>query len=87
MSHTLRVMIEGKPLEVPVGISVAAALAMSGDPVTRRSVSGQPRTPFCGMGVCQECRITVNGRRVLACQTLCQPDMHIERSHHAHSAL
>lgn len=87
MSHTLRVMIEGTPLEVPVGISIAAALAMSGCPVTRRSVSGQPRTPFCGMGVCQECRVTVNGRRVLACQTLCQPGMHIERSGHANTAL
>ncbi|MNJ00568.1 hypothetical protein D3C73_1599310 [compost metagenome] len=54
-----------------------------GNGVTRRSVSGKLRAPFCGMGVCQECRITVNGRRVLACQTECQPEMVIERSHHA----
>ncbi|MFH3710192.1 2Fe-2S iron-sulfur cluster-binding protein, partial [Acinetobacter baumannii] len=35
-------------------------------------------TPFCGMGVCQECRVNINGLRVLACQTLCQQDMKVE---------
>ena len=80
---TLNVIIDGQSCEVPVGMSIAAALALVGNGVTRRSVSGQLRAPFCGMGVCQECRITVNGRRVLACQTECQPEMVIERSHHA----
>ncbi len=80
---TLNLIIEGEPCDVPAGISIAAALALTGDGVTRRSVSGEPRAPFCGMGVCQECRVTVNGRRVLACQTECQPDMEIERSQHA----
>ena len=80
---TLNVIIDGQTCEVPVGISIAAALALMGNGVIRRSVSGKLRAPFCGMGVCQECRITVNGRRVLACQTECQPEMVIERSHHA----
>lgn len=80
---TLNLIIEGEPCDVPAGISVAAALALTGNGVTRRSVSGEPRAPFCGMGVCQECRVTVNGRRVLACQAECQPDMVIERSQHA----
>lgn len=80
---TLNVIIDGQACEIPGGLSVAAALGLSGNGVTRSSISGEPRAPFCGMGVCQECRVTVNGRRVLACQTLCQPDMVIERSHHA----
>jgi predicted molibdopterin-dependent oxidoreductase YjgC len=80
---TLTVIIDNQPCEVPAGISIAAALAQAGNGVTRGSVSGEPRAPFCGMGVCQECRVTVNGRRVLACQTECQPDMVIERSNHA----
>ncbi|WP_181574740.1 2Fe-2S iron-sulfur cluster-binding protein, partial [Serratia quinivorans] len=46
----------------------------------RISVTGQPRAAFCGMGICQECRVTVNGLRRLACQTLCQPGMRIERT-------
>lgn len=84
---TLNVIIDGQSYEVPVGISIAAALALASNGVTRQSVSGNLRTPFCGMGVCQECRVTVNGRRMLACQTECQtecqPEMMIERSHHA----
>lgn len=47
--------------------------------VTRRSVGGQLRAPLCGMGVCQECRVTVNGRaHVLSCQTLCLPGMDVQ---------
>jgi len=80
---TLNLVIDGEPCDVPAGISVAAALALAGNCATRSSVSGERRAPFCGMGVCQECRVTVNGRRILACQTECQPDMVIERSQHA----
>ncbi|MCW1828301.1 (2Fe-2S)-binding protein [Enterobacter asburiae] len=80
---TLSIVIDGEPCDVPAGISIAAALALAGNGVTRSSVSGERRAPFCGMGVCQECRVTVNGRRMLACQTECQPDMVIERSQHA----
>lgn len=80
---TLNIVIDGEPCDVPAGISVAAALALAGNGVIRSSVSGERRAPFCGMGVCQECRVTVNGRRMLACQTECQPDMVIERSQHA----
>ena len=76
MSGTIRIFIAGQPWFVPTGISVAPALALTDNP-------GQPRTPFCGMGVCQECRVSVNGRRVPGCQTLCQPDMQIERSGYA----
>lgn len=87
MSQTIPVMIEGEKRDVPVGISVAAALSLTANPTTRVAVGGQPRAPFCGIGICQECRVTVNGRRVLACQTLCQPGMTLERSRHANPAL
>ena len=40
-----------------------------------------------GEALCQECRITVDGLRVLACQTLCRAGMQIERSRYAHAAL
>ncbi len=37
------------------------------------SAGGTPRTPFCGMGVCGECRVTVDGEpAVLACLTACR---------------
>jgi aerobic-type carbon monoxide dehydrogenase small subunit (CoxS/CutS family) len=46
--------------------------------VARASVTGQPRAPFCGMGVCQECRVRIDGRRRLACQTVCAEGMRVE---------
>lgn len=78
--NTLMLSIDGEPCRVPVGISVAAALSLCGADRCRLSVSRQPRAPFCGMGVCQECRVTINGLRRLACQTLCQSGMRIERN-------
>jgi predicted molibdopterin-dependent oxidoreductase YjgC len=87
MNTLLNITIDGDALAVPEGISVAAALALTGNPTTRQAVSGDDRAPFCGMGVCQECRVTVDGRRVLACQTLCRTGMQIERSRYANAAL
>lgn len=76
---TVTLIVDGRAVAVPAGISVAAALALAGDDRCRTSVSGQPRAPFCGMGVCQECRMTINGVRRLACQTPCETDMWVER--------
>ncbi|MEZ2574318.1 MULTISPECIES: (2Fe-2S)-binding protein [Buttiauxella] len=72
--------LAGQPYQVPEGITVAAALSLSGQDYCRISVSQQPRAAFCGMGVCQECRVIIDGEQRLACQTLCQPEMRIERS-------
>jgi predicted molibdopterin-dependent oxidoreductase YjgC len=69
---------DGRPLQVAAGTSVAAALARNGDGCSRTSVNGQRRAPFCGMGVCQECRVRIDGQRRLACQTLCRDGMQVE---------
>ncbi|MFK0090737.1 (2Fe-2S)-binding protein [Pseudomonas sp. NPDC090755] len=71
-------ILDGRPLRVADGTSVAAALALGGDGCTRTAVSGQRRAPLCGMGICQECRVTIDGRRRLACQTLCRDGMQVE---------
>lgn len=55
-----RIEINGRTVDVPVGASVAAAIAQLGLPF-RRSVSGQWRAPLCGMGVCFECRVRIDG--------------------------
>lgn len=70
--------INGQPVSVPAGCSVAAALAIAGSGITRTSVSGEARAPLCGMGICQECRVSINGVRRLACQTTCSADMRVE---------
>jgi len=75
MVESITLTIDGRGTTVAAGSTVAAAIAG----VTRRSVSGQLRAPLCGMGVCQECRVTINGRaHVLSCQTLCRPGMDVQ---------
>jgi predicted molibdopterin-dependent oxidoreductase YjgC len=71
-------ILDGRALSVAEGTSVAAALALGGDGCTRTSVSGQRRAPLCGMGICQECRVSIDGCRRLACQTLCRDGMRVE---------
>lgn len=79
MDERVSVTIDGEPFSVLAFTTVAAALAMSGARATRRSVTGQPRAAVCGMGVCQECRVKVDGRaHVLGCQTLCRDGLAIE---------
>ena len=79
-SHTL-LHIDGNLVRVKAGSSVAAALRVAGGiGVARTSVTGQLRAPFCGMGVCQECRVSIDGRRRLACQTVCSEGMRVETS-------
>ncbi|NPT54155.1 (2Fe-2S)-binding protein [Paraburkholderia sp. 5N] len=65
--------IDGRSAVVEAGSTVAAALVVAGVSGTRTSVSGQPRAALCGMGVCQECRVMIDGRaHALACQILCR---------------
>ena len=77
----ITIYIDQRAVRVKAGISVAAALAIAGDGITRYSVSGMPRAPLCGMGVCHECRTTINGvAHQLACQTPCIDGLCIERA-------
>jgi sarcosine oxidase subunit alpha len=42
-----------------------------------------PRTAVCGMGICFECRVTINGiTHQLACQTPVVAGMHITYGEH-----
>lgn len=75
----LTLFIDGERLDIRSGSLLTAALAKSSNPAARCSVTGEARAPFCGMGVCQECRVQVDGVRRLACQTPCQDGMQVER--------
>ncbi|KQP18162.1 (2Fe-2S)-binding protein [Pseudorhodoferax sp. Leaf267] len=78
MTTHLNLTVDGTAVQVPAGITVAAALRHAGTGHTRQAVGGAPRAPLCGMGVCHECRVLVHQRRVLACQTLCQDGMVVQ---------
>ncbi|MCD9085240.1 (2Fe-2S)-binding protein [Stenotrophomonas sp. SY1] len=56
----VKLRIDGQQVAVLAGSSVAAAIAHVGG-TTRTSCTGMRRAPLCGMGVCFECRATVNG--------------------------
>lgn len=61
------------------GAVVAAALAQAGQTRFRLSVRGEPRGPLCGMGICMECRVTINGQpHVRSCQILCEAAMEVQ---------
>ena len=77
MPDTLTIVIDGRTHQVALGTSAAAALLMAGVP-SRRSVSGEARAPLCGMGVCMECRVTIDGKpHMRSCQVLCSEGMEI----------
>ena len=70
---------EGRELLAYPGESVAAALLAAGVRTFRRSVGGEPRGYYCGMGVCYECRVRIDGRaNQRACMTAVQPGMRVE---------
>lgn len=59
---TVTVNIDGADVEVRAGDTVAAALLAAGGHYYRTSaVSDSPRAPYCMMGVCFECLVTVDG--------------------------
>lgn len=73
---TLR--INGRQVAVPLGTTVAAAVLRSGQAAFRRSVTGQPRGPLCGMGICFECRLSIDGQpQRRSCQLVCREGMEV----------
>jgi len=78
MTDLVTVSVNGTAVTVPAGAMVSAAIAIAGVSGYRRSVSGEPRGPLCGMGICFECRVTIDGRaHCRSCQVVCQPGMEV----------
>ena len=59
-TRSIALTVNGVTVAVASGTTVAAAVLLAGQP-TRRSVSGESRGPLCGMGICFECRVTIDG--------------------------
>lgn len=74
----IQLTVNDREVRVPPGSVVAAAIARAGISSYRRSVNGEARAPLCGMGICFECRVTINGQEhCLSCQTLCEEGMEV----------
>lgn len=55
-------MIDGERIVARDGDTVASALLAAGRQAIRHSpVSGEPRAPYCQMGVCFECLVEIDG--------------------------
>lgn len=68
----------GQPVEAFAGESLAAALTAAGALALRTTAAGASRGLFCGMGVCQECAVLVNGVPARACMTAAAPGLQVE---------
>ena len=78
LTGQLQVVIDGETIGVAPGTTVAAALLNSGGWKVRRSVTGEARGPLCAMGVCYECRVTIDGvLHERSCMVLCREGMTI----------
>lgn len=75
----LLIMVNGRPLRAHEGESVHAALTASGVISLRADLHGRARGALCGMGVCFECRVTIDGvPDQRACMTPVREGMVIE---------
>ena len=76
----LQVFLDGRPIEAYEGESVAAALLAAGVKSFRTSAKKQePRGPYCGMGTCFECVLTIDGvPNVRSCRVTVQEGMQLK---------
>ena len=78
MLSQVTVSVNGAPVVVPSGATAAVAVMLAGQ-ACRRSVSGELRGPLCGMGICFECRVSIDGNlHARSCQVQCRQGMEID---------
>jgi predicted molibdopterin-dependent oxidoreductase YjgC len=78
MPETVTVVVNGVSVEMPAGAMVSAAILKTGVSAFRRSATGELRGPLCGMGICFECRVTIDGEEhCRSCQTVCKDGMDV----------
>ncbi len=79
MPKAVALIVNGVSVTMPIGSMVSAAVMRTGITTFRRSVTGEGRGPLCGMGVCFECQVTIDGEaHCRSCQTLCQNGMDVQ---------
>jgi predicted molibdopterin-dependent oxidoreductase YjgC len=78
MPESITLSVNGESVTVAEGSMVAAAVMAAGVTTFRRSVTSQRRGPLCGMGICFECRVTIDNRaHCRSCQIMCEDGMDV----------
>ena len=77
------IFVEGTAVDAREGDTVSAALLASSLDVRRATaVSGAPRLPYCMMGVCFDCLVTIDGvGNRQGCLMPVKPGMRIDTQH------
>ncbi len=77
--QAIRLLVDGHPIPAYEGETIAAALLAAGRRTLRHTVpGGEPRGVFCGIGVCFDCLVTVDGAQtVRACVTPVRDGMQV----------
>jgi sarcosine oxidase subunit alpha len=77
MSEQVTLTVNGIPVVVPSGATVAVAIVLAGA-ACRKSVLGERRGPLCGMGICFECRAAIDRKpHCRSCQIVCESGMEV----------
>lgn len=80
MSQTVNITVDGKPIKAKKGEMILAALLAEGIIVNRYTQKRkEPRGLFCGIGLCTDCVMVVNGKpNVRTCVTPVEEGMIVE---------
>jgi D-hydroxyproline dehydrogenase subunit alpha len=78
MPELVQVRVNGMVVEVASGSMVSTAVSLARGVPYRRSVRNEPRAPLCGMGICFECRVNIDGEPHLrSCLVPCEEGMEV----------
>jgi aerobic-type carbon monoxide dehydrogenase small subunit (CoxS/CutS family) len=76
--EAISIHLNGKPVTAYLGESVATVLLSEEIVAMRTTTLGEPRGIFCGMGVCFDCLVVVDGKpNTRACMTWIKAGMNI----------
>ena len=76
----LSLTLDGRTVDAHEGETVAAVLLAEGHIATRKTRRGSPRGVYCGMGVCFDCLVVVDGvPNTRACVTWVREGMDVAR--------
>jgi hypothetical protein len=72
------IYVNGRPVPATQGQTIAEAMLANGLRTFRNTRSQSPRGVFCGMGICYECRMIVDGvPNVRTCMTPASPGVRV----------
>ena len=72
------IVVDGARIEAHAGQTIAAALIANGRRIFRHTRNeGKPRGVYCGMGVCFDCIVKVNGQTERACMKKVESGMEV----------